>query len=273
MLPVVVILTAIQEEYEAVREHLDQPAEVFVDGTMYEKGNFGGEQPIAQIIIRQCGQSNVVAAGETVRAINAFQPDYMFFVGIAGGRKDVKIGDVVFGSKIYYYEVQKLTTQGAKYRPDQATSTYEIEEVVKLAQTNGEWKRLIKERNKQFIVRIGAIASGEKLIDNYSDRVAQDIDVHFNDTLAVEMEGFGFGRMLTKQGGKARQIYFGVFRGISDLVNAPTQELPGESKRPTFAKQVASRTAAGLAFWTLYKHIDLKKKSILNQILRPQPNF
>ncbi len=265
MLPKVVILTAIQEEYEAVRAHLSSLSDDFFEGTAYEKGDFSVEHhhPIAEVFIRLCGQSNINAAVEAERAVHAFQPDYMFFVGIAGGRKDVAIGDVVFGSKIYYYEVQKITAEGAKYRPDQATPTYEIEEIAKMAQTKPEWQQWIKGRKKRFQVKVGAIASGEKLIDAYDSVVATDIDRHFNDTLAVEMEGFGFGRVLSKQGGKARHIYFGVFRGISDLLKAPAQPNSSEGKRPTGAKQVASRTASALAFWTLYNHIANKKKELI----------
>lgn len=262
MLPVVVILTAIQEEYEAVSAHLSHLTVETRNGTVYEKGRFAPEQhPGAEVVIRLCGQSNVNAAAEAERAVHVFQPDYLFFVGIAGGRKDLAIGDVVFGSKIYYYEVQKLTAEGTKYRPDLARPTYEIEEIAKLAQTKPEWTRWIKGRRKRFSAKVGAIASGEKLIDDYGSTVATNLDRHFNDTLAVEMEGFGFGSVLARQGGQARQLCFGVFRGISDLLNAPAQIPASESKRPAGAKQLASRTAAALAFWVLHKHITGKNKA------------
>ena len=103
-LPIVVILTAIKEEYRAVRSHLKNIEDADKKGVGYEKGIFElNGNDIVQVIIRECGATNNIAAQETEKAISNFNPDMILFVGIAGSRKpnDFKIGDVIFPSKIY----------------------------------------------------------------------------------------------------------------------------------------------------------------------------
>jgi len=75
-LPTVVILTAINEEYLAVREHLKETVEADQNDTNYEIGifEFMGKE-IAKVFIRECGAKNITAAQETERAIQYFKPD------------------------------------------------------------------------------------------------------------------------------------------------------------------------------------------------------
>jgi nucleoside phosphorylase len=264
-LPVALIMTAIDEEYQAVKKYLSDIQDHWIDGTYYQSGTLNLEkESIATVYIKMSGQTNVNAAIETQRAISNLKPnvEYVFFVGIAGGVKDVKKGDVVFSSKTYYYEVQKLTKDGEGYSPDVVKPDYEIAQLVESERSKFEWCVLLDEKKSRPINILAApIASGEKLVDSYDSHVSKLIQKKYRDTVAIEMEGFGFGNVLMKQGGSTRNIYHGVFRGISDIVRAE-YENSNQSKRSNRDKEVASTNSAAFALWILIKHVRQKKNPI-----------
>lgn len=272
----VLILTAIDEEYSAVKNFLVDLKEHYFNGSFYESGTliYDGKE-LANVYIKLAGQNNVNASQETQRAISLINPivEYVFFIGIAGGIKDVKKGDIVFASKIYYYEVQKLTNEGVKYSPDLVKPDYEISQFVESERLKSDWNTLIKTKNVSKInVMIAPIASGEKLVDSYDSQVAKIIKNNYRDTVAVEMEGFGFGNVLMKQGGKTRNIYYGVFRGISDIVKKEHNKI-NISKRTNKDKETASENATAFAFWIIIKHINYKKKTLNSALDKIKSNL
>ncbi len=92
-MPRAVILTALSVEYLAVRAHLsERREEVHTQGTVYERGQFLAEGQSWEVGIVEVGPGNPSAAVEAERAIAYFSLDVIFFVGVAGGIKDVTIG-------------------------------------------------------------------------------------------------------------------------------------------------------------------------------------
>lgn len=258
-LPTIVILTAIQDEYEAVKLFLKEVVEVDQDDTTYEAGIFElHEKDIAKVIIRECGAKNTIAAQETERAIRNFKPSAIFFVGIAGSRKpkDFSLGDVVFPEKIYSYEGGKSEKSMFSSRPDLGGTSYTLSEIAKKERRKNDWKTLIKNGwQNEVKADLGVIASGEKLVEHYESEVGKILTKHYNDTSAVEMEGFGFAKAATRQGRSNSQMMIGVVRGISDIIEQPNKKNKEEvtDRRPDNARQLASDTAAAFAFWLIFK--------------------
>ncbi len=114
-----VVLTALQVEYAAVRKHLTEVREeVHPRGTVYERGVFSvASQEGWEVGIVEIGVGNANAAMEAERAIAHFNPAVALFIGIAGGLKDVLIGDVVAATKVYGYESGK-SRESFEVRPD-----------------------------------------------------------------------------------------------------------------------------------------------------------
>ena len=258
-LPTIVILTAIQEEYNAVRQFLKEVVDVDQDDTTYEAGIFSMyNKDIAKVIIRECGAKNTIAAQETERAISNFKPDAIFFVGIAGSRKpnDFSIGDVIFPKEIYSYEAGKAEKDRFMARPDLASSTYALAEIAKKERRKDEWKALIKNGwDTNVKANLGIIASGEQLIEDYESEVGKILTDHYNDTSAVEMEGFGFAKAAIRQGRSSGNMMIGVVRGISDVIKQPDKKKNESTndRRPDNVKQLASDTAAAFAYWLIFK--------------------
>jgi hypothetical protein len=92
-----IILTALEAETRAVLRHIPEWSEEPVYGTVFYRGEFDGWD----IAIAEVGAGNNQAAVIAERGIRHFEPRVALFVGIAGGIKDVKLGDVVVASKVY----------------------------------------------------------------------------------------------------------------------------------------------------------------------------
>ena len=126
--PCAIILTAIPVEYNAVRSHLTQLQEMpHRHGSIYERGIFTSEKQTWDVVIKQIDAENTGAAGAAQLAIDNFQPELVFFIGVAGGLKDVRLGDVVVAKKIYYYESGRAN-KIFETRPEIGNSSFRLVE-------------------------------------------------------------------------------------------------------------------------------------------------
>ncbi|MCC7004937.1 5'-methylthioadenosine/S-adenosylhomocysteine nucleosidase, partial [Candidatus Nomurabacteria bacterium] len=180
------------------------------------------------------------------RAINYFNPEVIMFVGVAGGVKDLNLGDVVAAEKAYGYESGKVSKSGFLSRPVVGMSSYEIFERAKADAKKQDWKlRLPKAQRKRILkVITKPIAAGEKVVAEIRSEVYDLIYHSYNDTVAVEMEGSGFYTACHANG----NIQFLIVRGISDLLS---------NKSETDAQgyqEIAARNASAFAFEVLSKY-------------------
>ena len=241
-----VILTALRVEYEAVRAHLKNLREEVHKGTIYERGNFIAGQAQWEIGIAQVGAGNATAAIEAERAIDYFAPDIVLFVGVAGGIKDVALGDVVAATKVYGYESGKVAQSKFLTRPDVGELSYLLVQRAMAESRKKDWLQRIRGRAQRLTsprVFVGAIAAGEKVIASTRSSVFTLLHSNYNDTLAVEMEGRGFLNA-THSNSHVQAL---IVRGISDL-------LDGKSHVDALGSQeVAARHASAFAFEILAK--------------------
>jgi nucleoside phosphorylase len=141
----VAILSAIRIEYEAVRARLaNLHQEIHQSGTIYERGDFTANGQSWDVLIGETGMGNTRAAVETITVIEYFKPSLILFVGVAGGLKDVKLGDVVAATKVYGYESGKA---GRKFqpRPDVRSSTHRMEQRARAEARRKDWLQRLEE--------------------------------------------------------------------------------------------------------------------------------
>lgn len=208
-----VILTALGVETSAVLRHLANLQEENVRGTVFHVGEFEGWT----VAVAECGEGNASAAATIERGIAQFEPEVAAFVGVAGGVKDVSIGDIVVASKVYGYDRGKDTKSGFEARPTIQLPAYALEQRVRAIRQKSDWRRRLAPGFGQALPRIeiGAIAAGEKVIASASGAIARFLRENYGDTLAVEMEGYGFlaGVHINSP------VHGCVIRGISDLLD------------------------------------------------------
>jgi nucleoside phosphorylase len=241
-----VILTAIQVEYQAVRAHLTDVLED-VDhllGTVYERGTFLSQGGVWDVGIVEVGAGIADAALAADRAINHFNPILVIFVGIAGGLKDVVVGDIVAATKVYGYASGKAKTT-FETRPDVSNSTFRMVQRARAEARREDWLlRLIGSvPHSTPHVYVAPIASGDQVVASTDSDLYHFLCESYSDAIAVEMEGHGFLHAIQAH----PQVNALIIRGISDLIDGK-----GESGAKDL-QEVAARHAAAFAFEILAK--------------------
>jgi tetratricopeptide (TPR) repeat protein/nucleoside phosphorylase len=234
-----IIVTALREEYTAVRAHIENPKEETYKGTVYEIGRFSADGRSWDIIILEAGRYGENAAIEAERAINHFNPTVALFVGVAGGLINVAIGDVVAATKVYGYEAGKAEDRfhpiGEVYR-----SSHAMVHRARACSRGTDWLKRIKGSLAGSAPKIFVepIAAGSKVLKSTQSEIYGFLRTNYSDAIAVEMEGLGF--LAASYANPEVQVL--VIRGISDLIDKK------EEADASGSKEVASQNASALAF-------------------------
>ena len=243
-MPRAVILTALPVEYMAVRTHLtDLQEEIHPQDTIYERGKFVANAMSWEVGIVEVGAGNAGVAGEAEREIAYFNPSVILFVGVAGGIKDVALGDVVAATKVYGYESGKVKRK-FEPRPDVGLSTYSLIQRARAEAKKIDWlQRLTSTPDSNPCVFVAPIAAGEKVVASSESDIFKFIQLNYGDAVAVEMEGRG----LLQATHANSQVSALVIRGISDLIDGKSAaDLSG-------FQEIAACNASAFAFEVLAK--------------------
>ncbi|GII63063.1 purine phosphorylase [Sphaerisporangium krabiense] len=245
----VVILTALDLEYEAVRRHLsDLRLHRHRAGTRFEIGRLPNGCHVALGLV---GKGNQPAAVLTERAITEFDPFALLFVGVAGALwPDVDLGDVVIATHVYAYHGGTSEDDGLKARPRVWEISHEPDQIARHLVRNGTWKRRLPADQAAAEVRFGPIAAGEVVQDSAISAHAQWVRQTYNDALAIEMEAAGVAQAAHLN----RSLPMVVIRGISDRADGTKVKTDGvgwQAKAVTNAAALALALAEELARETL----------------------
>lgn len=255
----IIILTAIAIERDAIIEHLTGvKLEIHPEtGTDYHRGIFNRPSGNIDVVVGQTYQTNINAAFETERALQYYKPSHAFYVGVAGGLKDVKVGDIVIGTDVIGYERGKAENGMFRPRSQFGSSSYDLERAANSFSISSTWKAISTSLvESQFSPKIsvfsGTIASGEKVIASHKSDLYKYIKDNASHALAIEMEGLGFLTVcMTRPSIKSL-----LLRGISDLVN-DKGEMEGKGSQSYASKNVA---AFLFGMITELESIDVKKE-------------
>ena len=255
----ILVITALALEFQAVERLLTQVVDVrhTKTGAYYKRGTFNAGLNFSVAVV-ECGAGNVPAAQETERALSFFTPEYVFFVGVAGGIKDVSIGDVVVSSEVIHYEGGKAAEV---YRPrlNIIRGSYELVSLAKLIARDARWQHRINDGLGSFNAEVKPIAAGEQVVASQRSVVYELLSSSVSQAIAVEMEGYGVLSPLDAHGVKGI-----VIRGISDLLENK------EGADASGSQPLAARNAA--AFFAEMLALLAQERTQTADIADKQPN-
>jgi nucleoside phosphorylase len=253
-----VILTALSEEHQAVEAHLKPVGQAarlseykHEDGTVYTCGQFKAQSCTWNVAIAQIDMGNASAGIEAIRAIERFKPRVILFVGVAGGIKDVRVGDVVAASIVYGYECGKVIDDRTLPRPKLGEADYDLKQRAQAEARKDDWReqiRLGSSSDAAPTAYVKPLAAGEKVIASRKAEVYEYLREYYDDAIAVEMEGFGF----LKATQQVKNVSAMVIRGISDLLDGKND---GSTEPEQVRQERAARHASAFAF-TLLARLD-----------------
>lgn len=238
----ILILTALEVERSAIERHLKdiEPVSHPVTGTDYTKGTYFCNGRALEVIVARTDQTNVNAAIETERAIAHFEPEYVFFAGVAGGLKDVEVGDIVIGRDVYGFERGKAEHSNFKPRPQFGASSYSLERLAGQYAKSIAWNQRVENLlNSDFAPAIrtftGTIASGEKVDASVNSDLHKFLKQNASHALGIEMEGLGFLEVCRMR----PLVKTLLLRGISDLVDGKSH-MDGKGSQSYASANVAA---------------------------------
>ncbi|MFJ8440912.1 5'-methylthioadenosine/S-adenosylhomocysteine nucleosidase family protein [Kitasatospora griseola] len=231
----VVILTALNLEYQAVRGRLADPqVHPHERGTRFEVGTVQGTS--CRVALGLTNKGNHSAAVIAERAIQEFSPAAVLFVGVAGALWDTaRLGDVVMATHVYAYHGGTSEDDGLKARPRVWEAPHGISQLGShLARVN-DWADDAPDNEPAPQVRFGAIAAGEIVQNSKVSAEARWIRQHYNDALAIEMEAAGVA-----QAGHLSGAPVAIIRGISDRADGTKSSTEDRNWQPRAAANAAA---------------------------------
>jgi nucleoside phosphorylase len=259
----VVVLTILEEEFDAVREvfgHL---------GPVPRAQEFWTPDPISLdvVVARAPDRGNVASRGVVGKLVEHFQPEVLLVVGIGGGivRPDgddhPQLGDVVLADYIHYCEFVKIARgrhlkRYAAYDQPSAPLRMRDAEAVRV---EGTWANNLPskpEGTNPPRLWICSLVSGEKIFSDPTDEFQRTVMSEHQDAKAVDMESFGAARALHEA---RTSVLFDplllVVRGVSDLVLEDPKVTPGSDNaaQRNLWRHYASKAAAAFAHATVQR--------------------
>jgi len=245
----VLVVTALALERTAVLAHLSESAIHGVDHVTSDVGVFHTPSGPLKVAVIETGAGNINASVLTSVVETALRPRLVMMIGVAGGVKDVQIGDVVAASKVYWIEGGK-TSESFRPRPEVVPVSQTLVQIARRIAGDQTWITSAPPSEGSSSAFVGPIAAGEKIVASGQSATAKLIGAAYGDTLAVAMEDFG----VLHAASSPERAKFIAIRGISDL-------LDGKALADASGSQVqAASNAAAFAFelLALFKQLEPK---------------
>ncbi|GAA4914463.1 nucleoside phosphorylase [Stackebrandtia albiflava] len=251
---VVVVLTALNLEYQAVRRHLSGiRKQRHSAGTRFEVGTVHGTG--CRIALGLTGAGNSASAVLAERAIQEFSPAAVLFVGVAGAlRSSLRLGDVVVADRVYAYHGGTSEDDGLKARPRVWEASHPLSQLAKDLARDKDWMRRLPPESGAPQVRFGSIAAGEVLQNSRRSPEAAWIHNSYNDAIAIEMEAGGVA-----QAGHLHNTHVGIVRGISDRADGTKNPREDLTRQP-----LAAANAAAFAVTLAAHYLDERTENTMS---------
>lgn len=229
----VVLLTALDVEYRAVRERLAELNTELERGTRYEVGHL--PETTIRVVLGLTGKGNHSSAVLTERAIRKFSPVAVLFVGVAGSLWDgMHRGDIIVATHAQTYHGATSERDGTHARPRSWETGHGLAQAAAHVARSADWAAGPSEAGAPQVHR-GPIVSGEVVQNSQTSRDAEWIRHHFNDAMAIEMEAAGVA-----QAGHLSGVPVAIVRGVSDRADGTKTTSADRQWQPRAAANAAA---------------------------------
>lgn len=252
-LPTAVLCTPIDLERRAVLDLLagHEFTDHELDGTQYRETEYEGPKGVWKLVLAMTGRGNERAAASVEHALATWRPQILILCGIAGGRRDARVGDIVVATKVYGYESGQDTDTGLLQRPESLPASYPLLHRAQLVSENQAWAANLDGPSPRIFQR--PIASGSKVITGSHSATAELLEQSSGDAQAVDTESFGFLAAANRR----TAVEATVVRGISDLLGDKTKE--ADKLRQPMAARNAAAFALALIGRSKPKRADIRR--------------
>jgi adenosylhomocysteine nucleosidase len=180
----------------------------------------GGTVDVAAVQALGPGQRSTMSA--YARLHEYYNPRTIVLVGIGGGiHRSLRLGDVVVGTRVVYYDLRKETPDGVQHRGEEREAPAETGHAVNAFFADHEPAEFPVAdpagHTRMMRMRAGLIGSGEAVIADHDAEILRYL-ASFNDkVLAVDTEAGGLALACHEQSASTGRLHgWAVIRGISD---------------------------------------------------------
>ncbi|HLU29890.1 MAG TPA: hypothetical protein VKZ65_15780 [Glycomyces sp.] len=238
-LPTAAVCAPLDVEYRAVRGLLagHRFTERTERGTVFAITEFEGRHGLWRLVLTLTGRHNERAATAVERTVATFAPQAIVLVGVAGGRRDARIGDVIAATEIYGYESGQDTDLRYLSRIKTFNTSHALSQQAHHAAEEGAWTERLGLAPGQAPPRVfhRPLAAGSKVVTGLDSPTAALIGQHCGDAQGVDMESFGAMAAACTGGGVEAM----VVRGVSDLIGDKTKDAD-RTRQPLAARNAAA---------------------------------
>lgn len=224
----VVIVTALQDEYEAVRNVFQN-----IDRGTYKNGTrssfvelkISKERKVTIAVIMLGRMGLVSAAVVATSALHRFNPDLLVMCGVCAAISDkIKLGDLIVFSDVYDYDSGKYTDN--EFLPD--SRPYTIDDLVrtcadqlvgnenKAREIRAAWENKAGKPKTELRIHICPAASGAAVIAN--KEIAESVKSYKRTMGAIDMESYAIAEAANNP--MSRKIPWLVVKGVQDYATS-----------------------------------------------------
>lgn len=219
----ILIIGAMKEEVDVLLRHLAGRSQIKIDRYIFYKANLENHE----LLIVSSGVGKVMAGYLMGIALNNFKIDLAINIGVAGGNKTYKIGDVILGTGYVFGDVD-LTPGGFGYKKGQLPGMPQI--------IKGSYRGLVPEN-----IIPGIISTEDIFLADLSK--SEEIEASFpgENIACFDMESSAYAYLCLLKG-----VPFFALRCISDIVGDKTQDAEYDKNLALCIKNVTSALFAVL---------------------------
>jgi adenosylhomocysteine nucleosidase len=229
------IITVISAETNAILDLLGQAGPVheeILNGRRFHEARLPvAGDPVGVVATQTLGPGQRQAGTAYQHLHAAYAPSIIVLVGIAGAiHPDVRLGDVVVGTRLIYYEARREDPGETRYRGEAHDLTPAIQHAVNAFFVRyGEPAELRRRTNRStvaFRVLPGPIGSGEAVIRDEENQAMRWLRGFNDKVLATETEGAALAHAFHEdRDADGRPRGWLVIRGVSDHADAHKNDL------------------------------------------------